>query len=44
MGLSRRPTDSEMDGGFSQKSQNFPTTLLFCTLAEGWNWVPALGV
>ena len=33
MGLSR--TVSDIDGDFSRKSQNFPTTLVFCAPAEG---------
>ena len=39
MGLSR--TVSEIDGDFSQKSQNFPTPLYF---PPPWNRVSALGV
>jgi len=39
-------TYSEIDGNFSGKSQNFPTTGVLCAPAEGgypYNWVPALG-
>jgi len=34
MDLSR--TVSEVDGDFSQKSQNFPTPLVFCAPVQYW--------
>jgi len=33
--MSLSPTVSAIDGDFSRKSQNFPTTFVFCAPAEG---------